>query len=370
MIAAMGNTQKPSPQKHPRNYDEQDLSELANNIKHWGKELGFQHVGFCDTRLKEAESHLLNWLKAGYHGNMEYMERHGSKRSRPDELEPGTISVISVRMDYLPAEDDNPEHILSNPEQAYVARYALGRDYHKLIRRRLQKLATRIETEIGNFGYRVFTDSAPVLEKALAEKSGLGWIGKHSNLLAEQTGSWFFLGEIYTDIPLPVETASTNHCGTCTSCIDICPTKAIVAPYKVDARLCISYLTIELRESIPVELRPLMGNRIYGCDDCQLTCPWNRFATPTPETDFLPRHKLDNVTLLELFSWTEKEFLSNTEGSPIRRIGYECWLRNIAVALGNSDSTPETIKALTKYKNHASELVKEHVQWALEQHNQ
>ena len=370
MIAAMGNTQKPSSQKHPHNYKGHDISVLANNIKQWGKELGFQHVGFCDTHLEEAESHLLNWLQAGYHGNMEYMARHGSKRSRPDELEPGTISVISVRMDYLPAEDDNPEHILNNPEQAYVARYALGRDYHKLVRRRLQKLATRIEKEIGNFGYRVFTDSAPVLEKALAEKSGLGWIGKHSNLLAEQTGSWFFLGEIYTDIPLPTEIPSTNHCGTCTSCIDICPTKAIVAPYKVDARLCISYLTIELRESIPVELRPLMGNRIYGCDDCQLTCPWNRFATPTPETDFLPRHKLDNVTLLELFSWNEEEFLSNTEGSPIRRIGYECWLRNIAVALGNSASTPETIKALTKYKNHTSELVKEHVQWALEQHNQ
>ncbi|MEE8378958.1 MAG: tRNA epoxyqueuosine(34) reductase QueG, partial [Gammaproteobacteria bacterium] len=222
----MGNTQKPSSQKHPRNYDEQDISALANNIKQWGKELGFQHVGFCDTHLEEAESHLLNWLKAGYHGNMEYMARHGSKRSRPDELEPGTISVISVRMDYLPAEDDDPEHILNNPEQAYIARYALGRDYHKLIRRRLQKLATRIEKEIGNFGYRVFTDSAPVLEKALAEKSGLGWIGKHSNLLAEQTGSWFFLGEIYTDIPLPADTPSTNHCGTCTSCIDACPTNA------------------------------------------------------------------------------------------------------------------------------------------------
>ena len=368
MIAAMDETQKETAHKHSHESGSRDLSVLATNIKHWGKELGFQHVGFCDTQLEEAEGHLLSWLKAGYHGRMEYMARHGTKRSRPNELEPGTISVISVRMDYLPAEDDNPEHILSNPEQAYVARYALGRDYHKLLRQRLQKLSTRIEKEIGSFGYRVFTDSAPVLEKALAEKAGLGWIGKHSNLLAEQTGSWFFLGEIYTDLPLPTDTKSINHCGTCTSCIDICPTKAIVAPYTVDARLCISYLTIELREAIPVDLRPLIGNRIYGCDDCQLVCPWNRFATPTPETDFLPRHKLDNITLLELFSWTEDEFLSNTEGSPIRRIGYECWLRNIAVALGNADSTSQIIKALEMHKTHPSALVQEHVHWALEQH--
>ncbi len=364
----MEDVQKETAHKPAHESEGKDMFALANNIKRWGKELGFQHVGFCDTQLEEAEAHLLNWLKAGYHGNMEYMARHGSKRSRPAELEPGTTSVISVRMDYLPAEDDNPERILSNPEQAYVARYALGRDYHKLIRRRLQKLATRIEKEIGDFGYRVFTDSAPVLEKALAEKAGLGWIGKHSNLLAEQTGSWFFLGEIYTDLPLPTNTPSTNHCGTCTSCIDICPTKAIVAPYTVDARLCISYLTIELREAIPVELRPLIGNRIYGCDDCQLVCPWNRFAVPTPETDFLPRHKLDNITLLELFSWTEDEFLNNTEGSPIRRIGYECWLRNIAVALGNASSEHGIIKALTKRQNHTSELIREHIQWALEQH--
>ncbi len=359
--------QKQTPQNQP-DKKQPDWNALAEDIKRWGQELGFQKLGISDTQLDEAEAHLFKWLEEGRHGHMDYMAKHGTKRSRPGELEPGTISVISVRMDYLPAEDDNPEHILNKPDQAYVARYALGRDYHKMIRQRLQKLATRIETEIGNFGYRVFTDSAPVLEKALAEKSGLGWIGKHSNLLAEQTGSWFFLGEIYTDIPLPAETASTNHCGTCTSCIDICPTKAIVAPYKVDARLCISYLTIELREPIPVELRPLMGNRIYGCDDCQLTCPWNRFATPTPETDFLPRHKLDDITLLELFSWTEEEFLNNTEGSPIRRIGYECWLRNIAVALGNAPSSVQIIKALSKQATHTSELVKEHVQWALEQH--
>jgi len=368
MIAAMDDVQKETAHIHPHDSDGKDLIVLASTIKHWGKELGFQHIGFSDTRLEEAESHLLGWLESGYHGNMEYMARHGTKRSRPDELEPGTISVISVRMDYLPAEDDDPEHILNHPEQAYIARYALGRDYHKIIRQRLQKLATRIEKEIGSFGYRVFTDSAPVLEKALAEKAGLGWIGKHSNLLAEQTGSWFFLGEIYTDLPLPTDTPSVNHCGTCTSCIDICPTKAIIAPYTVDARLCISYLTIELRESIPVELRPLMGNRIYGCDDCQLTCPWNRFATPTPEADFLPRHKLDNISLLELFSWTEDEFLSNTEGSPIRRIGYECWLRNIAVALGNAPISHETINALKMRQDHKSSLVREHVQWALEQH--
>jgi epoxyqueuosine reductase len=365
----MEDVQKETAHKHPLDSDGRDLSALANDIKHWGKELGFQHIGFCDTQLEEAEAHLLNWLKAGYHGSMEYMARHGSKRSRPGELEPGTISVISARMDYLPAENDNPENILSNPEQAYVARYALGRDYHKLLRQRLQKLATRIEKEIGHFGYRVFTDSAPVLEKALAEKAGLGWIGKHSNLLAEQTGSWFFLGEIYTDLPLPTDTPSTNHCGTCTSCIDVCPTKAIIAPYTVDARLCISYLTIELREAIPVELRPLIGNRIYGCDDCQLACPWNRFATPTPETDFLPRNKLDNVSLQELFSWSEEEFLKNTEGSPIRRIGYECWLRNIAVALGNSLSTPEIKNVLEKHLNYPSTLVREHVQWAFEQHS-
>lgn len=364
----MDDAQKETTHKHPHDSKGRDLFALASNIKRWGKELGFQHVGICDTRLEEAESHLMNWLKAGYHGNMEYMERHGRKRSRPNELEPGTVSVISVRLDYLPAEDDSPGHILNNQEQAYVARYALGRDYHKLIRRRLQTLATRIEKETGSFGYRVFTDSAPVLEKALAEKAGLGWIGKHSNLLAEQTGSWFFLGEIYTDIPLPADTPSVNHCGTCTSCIDVCPTNAIVAPYEVDARLCISYLTIELRESIPVELRPLMGNRIYGCDDCQLACPWNRFATPTPETDFLPRHNLDDITLLALFSWTEEEFLKNTEGSPIRRIGYECWMRNIAVALGNAQTSPEIINALSTDQNNSSHLIREHVQWALEQH--
>jgi len=346
-------------------------ARLATNIQHWGQELGFQKLGISDTQLDEAETHLLNWLREGKHGRMDYMSKHGTKRSRPDELEPGTISVISARLDYLPPNSADPDAILADAEKAYISRYALGRDYHKVLRNRMQKLATRIEQAIGPFGYRVFTDSAPVLEKALAEKAGLGWIGKHSNLLAEQTGSWFFLGEIYTDLPLPtslpVNTTATNHCGTCTACIDVCPTRAIVAPYKVDARLCISYLTIELRESIPVELRPLIGNRIYGCDDCQLVCPWNRFAQTTPETDFLPRHALDDISLLELFAWSEEEFLKRTEGSPIRRIGYECWLRNIAVALRNAPPSTKIRDALMAKKQHPSELVREHVRWALDQ---
>ncbi|NOX75463.1 MAG: tRNA epoxyqueuosine(34) reductase QueG [Gammaproteobacteria bacterium] len=345
---------------------------LAQDIQRWGAELGFQKVGFSDTRLDRAEAQLLNWLQLGYHGRMEYMSRHGHKRSRPAELEPGTVSVISARMDYLPATGDSPESVLNNPHKAYISRYALGRDYHKVLRQRLQKLATRIEQAIGEFGYRVFTDSAPVLEKAIAEKAGLGWIGKHSNLLAEHTGSWFFLGEIYTDLPLPsslpTDTTATNHCGTCTACIEACPTRAIVAPYQVDARLCISYLTIELREAIPVALRPLLGNRIYGCDDCQLTCPWNRFAQPSPETDFLPRHALDSASLIELFQWSEEEFLRRTEGSPIRRIGHHCWLRNIAVALGNAPTTDAVIEALNRRHQHDSALVREHVQWALDQH--
>ena len=348
-----------------------DWDKLAANIQRWGHELGFQKLGISDTHLGEAESHLLNWLQEGRHGRMEYMARHGTKRSRPSELEPGTVSVISARLDYLPPKSAAPETILADPHKAYISRYALGRDYHKLIRARMQKLATRIEQAIGPFGYRVFTDSAPVLEKALAEKAGLGWIGKHTNLLAEQTGSWFFLGEIYTDLPLPTsrpaDTTASNHCGTCTACIDACPTRAIITPYKVDARLCISYLTIELREAIPVELRPLIGNRIYGCDDCQLVCPWNRFAKPTPETDFLPRHALDNITLLELFAWNEEDFLKRTEGSPIRRIGYECWLRNIAVALGNAPHDESVIAALQQRQHHDSALVREHVLWALDQ---
>jgi len=349
-----------------------DWSALTGDIRRWGQALGFQKLGISDTRLDEAERHLLDWLQEGRHGRMAYMERHGQKRSRPAELEPGTVSVISARLDYLPSDSADPEAILGDPQKAYISRYALGRDYHKVMRKRMQQLATRIEQAIGPFGYRVFTDSAPVLEKAIAEKAGLGWIGKHSNLLAEQTGSWFFLGEIYTDLPLPTSlptgSKAANHCGTCTACIDACPTRAIVAPYKVDARLCISYLTIELREAIPVALRPLMGNRIYGCDDCQLVCPWNRFAQPTAETDFLPRHELDDITLLELFAWSEATFLQRTEGSPIRRIGYECWLRNIAVALGNAPTRADIISALRARQYHASPLVREHVLWALQRH--
>ena len=296
------------------------------------------------------------------------MQRHGTRRSRPDELVPGTLRVISARMDYLAPTARPAAELMEQPGKALISRYALGRDYHKIIRKRLQKLAQRIELEIGPFGYRVFTDSAPVLEKALAEKAGLGWIGKHSNLLHRSAGSWFFLGEIYTDLPLPVDQKVENHCGNCTRCLDYCPTGAIVAPYQVDARRCISYLTIELRDAIPEALRPLMGNRIFGCDDCQVVCPWNRFAQFSNEDDFTPRDGLDAVELVALFYWTEEEFLRRTEGSAIRRIGYDCWLRNIAVALGNAPRHERVIGALESRRSHSSELVREHVEWALTQH--
>lgn len=337
-------------------------------IKQWSSELGFQQLGITNTDLAQDEAWLLQWLDAGMHGEMDYMARHGTKRSRPADLLPGTVRVISVRMDYQPQPSAAPQEVLDDTTLAYVSRYALGRDYHKLMRNRLQKLADRISKAIGPFGYRAFVDSAPVLEKALAQKAGLGWIGKHTNLISEDTGSWFFLGEIYTDLPLPQDSAASEHCGTCTACIEACPTRAIVAPYKVDARLCISYLTIELRGAIPVELRPLLGNRIYGCDDCQLVCPWNRFATPTQETDFLPRHELDAPTLIELFSWDETTFLNRTAGSAIRRIGHECWLRNIAVALGNAPTSSAVIDSLQARVEHPSALVREHVSWALAQH--
>lgn len=353
----------------PDKYQHIDFQQLANDIKSWARESGFQNIGITDTQLSEAESHLMNWLKAGYHGEMDYMQRHGTDRSRPNELEPGTMRIISATFNYWPEQDEQYLNILHDRQKAYVSRYALGRDYHKLIRKRLQKLADSIQRKVGNFGYRVFTDSAPVLEKALAEKSGLGWIGKHTNLISEQTGSWFFIGEIYTDLPLPIDTPATEHCGTCTACISECPTHAIVAPYQLDARLCISYLTIELRSSIPEELRPLIGNRIYGCDDCQIVCPWNRFARKTTEKDFYPRNKLDNSTLLELFSWSEQEFLENTLGSAIRRIGYDCWLRNIAVALGNAPYSDEIVDALRKRLPGLSAMVREHVEWALKQHS-
>lgn len=343
------------------------LPQLALDIKAWGQELGFQKVGISDIELSEHENHLRRWLAAGRHGAMDYMQKHGDKRSQPAALEPGTTCVISVRMDYLPPHSSDPQSVLDDPERAYVSRYALGRDYHKVLRKRLQQLATRIQEVATDFNYRVFVDSAPVLEKALAEKAGLGWIGKHTNLISQQAGSWFFLGELYTDLPLPADVPATNHCGTCKACIDICPTKAIIGPYQLDARLCVSYLTIELRGSIPVELRKLIGNRIYGCDDCQLVCPWNRFAHLTDETDFHPRHHLDAPALVDVFAWSEEEFLARTEGSAIRRIGYECWLRNIAVALGNAPKTDLVINALTARLHHPSELVREHVTWALNQ---
>ena len=347
----------------PVHYD-----SLARSIKKWGRELDLQQLGITNVELCEDETHLLNWLAEGRHGEMGYMSRHGVKRSRPEELLPGTVRVISARMNYWPGEHADPDALLADSELAYVSRYALGRDYHKLLRKRLQQLANRITEVVGEFGYRAFVDSAPVLEKALARNAGLGWIGKHTNLINKTDGSWFFLGELYTDLPLPTDPPASNHCGTCQACIDVCPTNAIVAPYELDARRCIAYLTIELRGPIPVALRPLIGNRIYGCDDCQLVCPWNRFATATHERDFRPRHDLDSSSLVALFAWSEDAFLRITEGTAIRRIGYECWLRNIAVALGNAKSTQEVISALNSRVNHRSPLVREHVIWALERH--
>ncbi len=345
------------------------MQQLVTQIKQWGKSLGFQQIGITDTDLSHYEDRFLLWLAKSFHGKMDYMEKHGEKRSRPAELIPGTIRIISARMDYLPPDTDSVT-TLNNPQKGYISRYALGRDYHRLMRKRLMKLTENISAAIGEFGYRAFCDSAPVLEKPIAEKAGLGWIGKHTNLINKKAGSWFFLGEIYTDIPLPIDVPTQkSHCGTCTACIEICPTQAIIGPYQLDARRCISYLTIELREAIPLELRPLMGNRIYGCDDCQLVCPWNKFAKHTNEKDFYPRHSLTSPDLLALFAWTEDDFLHKTEGSAIRRIGYECWLRNIAVALGNSPKDAAAIiDALQKKLQHPSALVREHVTWALERH--
>lgn len=347
-----------------------DYHKLSAQIRQWGEELGFQQVGIADIELGEAEAQLQAWLQAGYHGEMEYMARHGNKRSRPAELEPGTMSVISVRINYLPRTECDPWELLHNDRLGYISRYALGRDYHKLMRKRLQHLARRIAEAIGEFGYRVFVDSAPVLEKPLAQKAALGWVGKHSNLLHREAGSWFFLGEIYTDLPLPADQPVSAHCGSCQACIDICPTAAIVEPYVVDARRCISYLTIEYKGIIPEWLRPLMGNRIYGCDDCQLVCPWNRFASFSKETDFAPRHQLDAPDLITLFNWDEETFLRNTEGSAIRRIGHEAWLRNIAVALGNAAPNEAVRDSLKQRLNHASPLVQEHIRWALSRQQQ
>lgn len=342
-----------------------DFAALANDIKRLGRELGFQQVGITGIDLALDEGHLQDWLAQGQHGEMDYMARHGDKRSRPEQLLPGTRRVVSVRMDYGTGDDGAAWATLGAGERAYVARYALGRDYHKLMRNRLQKLADHIVAVIGPLGYRVFVDSAPVLERALARNAGLGWIGKNACVINKDAGSWFFLGEIYIDLPLPVDVPATAHCGTCTRCIDICPTQAIVAPNRIDARRCISYLTIELQGSIPEEFRDAIGNRIFGCDDCQLVCPWNKFAKRFDEPDFRARNGLDQATLAELFAWTEAEFLQRTEGSAIRRTGYEGWLRNIAVALGNAPPAAGVFAALASRREDASAVVREHVAWAL-----
>ncbi|MDT3708504.1 MAG: tRNA epoxyqueuosine(34) reductase QueG [Thiobacillus sp.] len=344
---------------------EEDLTRLATQIKQWGHELGFAAVGIADGDLGSAEAGMQAWLAQGFHGEMDYMAAHGTKRSRPAELVPGTLRVISARLDYFPPAATDPHAVLGDANAAYISRYALGRDYHKVLRNRLQALAEKISAAVGEHHFRVFTDSAPVLEVELATKSGLGWRGKHTLLLNRQHGSWFFLGEIYTDLPLPLDAPEAGHCGTCRACLDVCPTQAIVAPYTLDARRCISYLTIELKGSLPLELRPLIGNRIYGCDDCQLVCPWNRFAQTAALPDFTVRNGLDSPHLVELFAWSEADFNDRLAGSPIRRIGHERWLRNIAVALGNAPPSPDIQAALAARREHPSALVREHIAWAL-----
>ena len=345
-----------------------DPEQLLQEIRTWAAELGFDALGVSDPDLGQHEAHLQRWLAEGRHGEMEYMARHGLRRARPAELVPGTRRIVSVRMNYLPPDGRPPHEVLRDPCLGYVSRYALGRDYHKLMRRRLQQLARRIEARVGPFGYRAFVDSAPVLEKALAEKAGLGWIGKHTNLIARDAGSWFFLGELFTDLPLPVSTTREHdHCGRCTACIDICPTRAITGPRQLDARRCISYLTIELRGPIPEPLRPLIGNRIYGCDDCQLVCPWNRFARRAALPDFSARNGLDAPALIELLDWSEDQFLRRLEGSPIRRIGHDRWLRNVAVALGNAPADAAIARALEARRGTVGDMVAEHIDWALEQ---
>jgi epoxyqueuosine reductase len=341
---------------------------LARSIKDWGAELGFQHVGVADCTLTLAEARLAEWIARGFHGEMKYMEQHGTRRTRPAELVPGTVRIISARMNYYPREGRASETVLADGVLAHIARYALGRDYHKVLRQRLRTLATRISGSAGPFGFRVFTDSAPVMEVELASKAGLGWRGKHTLLLHREAGSWFFLGEIYTDLPLPLDEPVSAHCGTCTQCIEVCPTRAIVAPYVVDARRCISYLTIENPGSIPEEFRPMMGNRVYGCDDCQLVCPWNKFAQRSAVPDFEPREGLDGETLATLFLWNEDEFNLRLAGSAIRRIGHQRWLRNLAVGLGNAPTMPEVLFALDARRDHPSALVREHVQWAIGRH--
>ena len=344
-----------------------DYDALADRIRALAIARGFQRCGIGDVELGEDADHLRDWLAQGLYGSMQWMAGHGDKRWRPDQLVPGTVRVLSVGLDYS-GDGAEPWTTLADGERAYVARYALGRDYHKLMRRRLQMLADDIAAIVGPFGHRVFVDSAPVLERALARNAGLGWIGKHTCLIDKDGGSWFFLGEIYVDIPLPVDAPASAHCGTCTRCIDICPTQAITAPYRLDARRCISYLTIEHEGSIDPELRPLIGNRIFGCDDCQLVCPWNKFAKRSDEPDFRVRNALDTATLAELFAWTPEEFLQRTEGSAIRRSGYARWLRNIAVALGNAPATADVLAALESRRGEADPVVREHVLWALQRH--
>ncbi len=343
-----------------------NYQELAKQIKTWGQALGFDQVGISDLDLSAHDERFEHWLANNYHGDMDYMARHGLMRTRPEELAPGMLRVISVRMNYLP-EQAKFARILKAKDHAYISRYALGRDYHKLMRKRLQQLGKKIQEHCQTLNFRPFVDSAPILERPLAEKAGLGWVGKHSLLLNKEAGSWFFLGELLVDIPLPCDDPVTHDCGSCVSCLKICPTKAIIAPYVVDARRCISYLTIELKTAIPEELRPLLGNRIYGCDDCQLICPWNKYGQLTSENDFQARQHLDNITLLKLFVWTEQEFLDKTAGSPIRRIGFQCWQRNIAVALGNADFDQDIIIALNLALPQAEAMVAEHIHWAIVQ---
>ena len=348
-----------------------NTGELTEKVKIWGRELGFQQVGITDTDLSTHEARLDDWLAKGFQADMHYMSMHGIKRSQPAALVPGTIRIISARMDYLP-DNDNLRATLADHDQACIARFALGRDYHKVIRARLRKLQSTINTyllehNLPGFAARVFTDSAPVLEKGIAEKSGLGWIGKNTLLLNESAGSWFFLGEIYTNIPFQMESSpATNRCGSCQACIDICPTKAIVAPWRLDAKRCISYHTIENKGVIPVSVREKMGNRIFGCDDCQMVCPWNRYATPTAEPDFKPRHNLNTASLLSLFQWSKQEFDEKSAGSAIRRAGYEGWLRNISIALGNANYKPNIVAALQQRLEAASPMLREHLQWAIE----
>ncbi len=345
-----------------------DYAALAQRVRLLAREFGFQRCGITDIELGQDEEHLRDWLAQGLYGSMDWMARHGDLRARPGELHPGTVRVISVGLDYG-RDSDEAWATLDDSERAYVARYALGRDYHKLMRQRLQRLADRIAEEVGPFGHRVFVDSAPVLERALARNAGLGWIGKHTCLIDKDGGSFFFIGEIYVDLPFPIDAPASAHCGTCRKCIDICPTQAIVAPYRLDARRCIAYLTIEHEGSIPEELRPPIGNRIFGCDDCQLICPWNKFAKRTDEADFRARNDLDKATLVQLFAWSEEEFLQRTEGTAIRRSGHERWLRNIAVALGNARGSAEVIAALQSRRESASPMVREHIEWALRRHH-